>query len=63
MENLVIHFEYTGLEELIISNIKTFPINHIVSYKFSLNPKPYSFQDVVYVLIACQNLLSTNVFT
>lgn len=63
MGNLAIHFEYTRLEELVISNGKTLQITHISSNTFSLNSKPFSFQNIVYVLFAYQNLFFVNAFT
>lgn len=63
MENLTIHSKYTGSKEFAISNGKTLSITHIGSNKFSLNSKSSAFQNILYILTVCQNLLFVNVFT
>ncbi|KAA8535609.1 hypothetical protein F0562_030612 [Nyssa sinensis] len=63
LDNLVIHSEYTGPEEVTLGNGSQLPITHIgTSHVFSDNRK-FSLHDILRVPSATHNLLSVNSFT
>ncbi|KAA8519426.1 hypothetical protein F0562_013699 [Nyssa sinensis] len=63
LDNLAIHSEYTGLEEVTLGNGSQLPITHIgTSHVHSDNHK-FSLHDILRVPSATHNLLSVNSFT
>ena len=63
MENLSIHSDYNGPDEITIENGNTLPINHIGNSICSLHNHSFTLNDILHVPDACANLLSVSAFS
>ncbi|KAJ8749866.1 hypothetical protein K2173_013781 [Erythroxylum novogranatense] len=63
LENLGIHSEYTGTDEVTLTNGKTLPISRVGSTTLSLSSRFFNLSNVLHVPEANLNLLSVPQFT
>ena len=63
LNNLGIHSEYQGPEEITLGNGSKLPISHIGKSSIVASAKKFTLDDILHVLIATQNLVSINSFT
>lgn len=58
LDNLVIHSEYHGPEEVTLGNGSKFPIPHISKGSIFISSKSYVLDDLLHVPTTIQNLIS-----
>lgn len=62
-DNLVIHSEYQGPEEVTLGNDSKLPISHIGASSIVASDKKFKLDDILHVPTATQNLISISSFT
>lgn len=63
LDNLAIHSEYHGPEEVTVGNGSKLPISSVGSSSFKIANKQFHLNDILHVPTATQNLLSVSSFT
>lgn len=62
LDNLALHSEYSGTDEVTLTNGKTLPISHTGSASLSLDSNRFSLRNILHVPNANSNLISVRQF-